>query len=110
MTIPRKSPLPAAGQVLTVTKPHTEGWISAWFWPADGGFHFVSQAVTGDRAIDDASDKPMTADWIPAIGMTFMLARGARASLVGSGELLTDLDGWRVEIIQRRLAKTLGCG
>jgi hypothetical protein len=105
MTLPRKWPVPAGGQVLTVTKPQPGGWISAAFWPADGGVSIsIFQAVVGDRVVEDASDNPMAAGWIPAIGMTHMLARGANAFLVGSEGLLGELDGWRAEILLRNAA------
>jgi hypothetical protein len=104
VTLPRKWPVPAAGQVLTVTKPYTEGWISAWFWAADTGFHFVFQAITGDRMIENASDKPLSAAWIPVIGTTHMLSRGADARLIATETLLGMLDDWRAEIIQRKAA------
>ena len=63
MTLPRKWPVPAMGQVLAVTKPYPEGWISLTFWPSDTGFHFVYQAISDRRMMEAASENPVAASW-----------------------------------------------
>jgi len=109
---PRDWPVPASGQVLSITRRHGQsGWLSAYFWPVGTGFHFVTQAFDGtDWCIEDASSEPLAAEWIVTIGRTTAMLRGGGiARLVQGGDsLMAELEGWRTEIATRRNLSRLG--
>jgi hypothetical protein len=107
LMIPRKWPIPAAGQMLTVTKPHPNGWNSAYFWRTDDGFRFVASWLVSDAWLIEQAFDLDTESWIATVGNTSDMSCGATPRLLPlDSVMLAQLDGWFAEIANRNKRKS----
>ena len=105
MSIPSKWPIPQIGQVLAVTRRHGTGWVTAYFWPAGDGFHYVTQAYDGGTwCIEDASHASLhPTGYRQSVTRTCWPEVVWHRSSVSDASLLTQLNEWRLEILGRAI-------